>query len=221
MIPSVRRLIALIGIALLAGCAGQPVKPGVAKAAPAAPVPANPPPAVVDATAPPAYRIIFDSSQGPFVVEVTRAQAPNGADRLFSLVQAKYFDGARFYRVVPGFVVQWGAAADPALTKAWDRNIPDDPVNASNTRGTVTFAATREPNTRSTHLFINFTDNSRLDEMGFEPVGRVVSGMDNVERIYPDYGEDPDQGLIREQGNAYLGQKFPKLDYIRTARIAP
>jgi peptidyl-prolyl cis-trans isomerase A (cyclophilin A) len=165
------------------------------------------------------YRVLFDTSKGPVDIEVDRRLAPNGAQRFHELVKAKYFDGARFYRVVPGFVVQWGAAADPAVTKKWDVTIPDDPAKESNTRGTVVFAATGQPNSRTTHLFINLGNNARLDAMGFAPIGRVVSGMQAVGRIYPGYAEQPDQALIGAQGNAYLEKQFPQLDYIKTARV--
>ena len=168
---------------------------------------------------PPQYRIEFATSRGDFIVGIVRAQAPHGADRLYDLVQHHFFDGARFYRVVPGFVVQWGYAADPAVTNKWKGAIPDDPVGASNTRGTVTFAATSEPNSRTTQLFVNYADNARLDSLGFAPVGKVVSGMEIVDRIYSGYGEGPDQGRIAVDGNGYLNKEFPKLDYIKTARI--
>jgi len=170
-------------------------------------------------SAPATFRVLLDTSKGPVVIVVDRHLAPHGAQRFYELVKAKYFDGARFYRVVPGFVVQWGAAANPAVTKKWSSNIPDDPPKASNTRGMVTFAASSEPNTRSTHLFINLGNNARLDGMGFAPIGRVTSGMPNVDHIYSGYGEQPDQGMIAEQGNVYLKKEFPKLDYIKTARI--
>jgi peptidyl-prolyl cis-trans isomerase A (cyclophilin A) len=169
--------------------------------------------------APAEYRVKFDTSRGAFVVAVVRAQAPNGADRLFDLVKHHFFDGARFYRVVPGFVVQWGYAAQPADTNKWKSAIPDDPVAASNVRGTLTFAATSEPNSRTTQLFINYGDDSRLDHMGFAPVGKVLSGMDVVDEIYSGYGENPDQSRIAQAGNSYLAKEFPKLDYIKTARI--
>ncbi|HEV3090531.1 MAG TPA: peptidylprolyl isomerase [Candidatus Cybelea sp.] len=165
------------------------------------------------------YRVLFETSKGPVTIEVNRALAPNGAQHFYELVQAKYFDGARFYRVVPGFVVQWGANGNPAVTKKWDVTIPDDPVKASNTRGTVAFAATGSPNSRTTHMFINFGNNARLDAMGFAPIGSVTSGMGNVDRIYSGYGERPDQDLIAHRGNEYLMRVFPKLDYIKTARI--
>jgi peptidyl-prolyl cis-trans isomerase A (cyclophilin A) len=165
------------------------------------------------------YAVDMETTQGPVVITVDRSLAPNGAQHFYDLVKAKYFDGARFYRVVPGFVVQWGGAADPAVSKKWDVTIPDDPVKTSNVRGTVTFAATGQPNTRTTHLFINLADNGRLDGMGFAPIGRVTSGMDAVDKIYPGYGEQPDQSQIASSGNAYLEKQFPKLDYIKTARI--
>jgi peptidyl-prolyl cis-trans isomerase A (cyclophilin A) len=170
--------------------------------------------------APEVYRVNFDTSRGPFVVEITRAQAPNGADRLYNLVKAKYFDESRFYRVVPGFMVQWGAAADPRVSQAWDQGIPDDPVKATNARGTITFAASSQPNSRTSHLFINYVDNARLDQMGFAPIGKVVSGMEFVDQIYSGDGERPDQMQIKELGNDYLKRDFPNLDYIKTARIA-
>ena len=165
------------------------------------------------------YRVLLDTSRGPVVIDVDRSLAPHGAQRFYELVRAKYFDGARFYRVVPGFVVQWGAAASPAVTKKWDVPIPDDPVKGSNTRGTVTFAATDEPNSRTTHLFINLGNNARLDAMRFAPIGRVSSGMKNVDDIYPGFGEEPNQDQIAAHGNAYLEKAFPQLDYIKTARI--
>lgn len=170
--------------------------------------------------APATFRVNFETSRGPFVVEINRDDAPNGADRFYNLVNAHYFDGARFYRVVPGFMVQWGGAADPAVTQKWDVPIADDPVKGTNARGTITFAASSQPNSRTTHMFINFVDNARLDAMGFAPVGKVVSGLENVDRIYSGDGENPDQGMIREQGNAYLEKAFPNLDYIKTARLA-
>lgn len=170
-------------------------------------------------SSPQTYQVALDTSRGPVVIDVDRSLAPNGAKRFYDLVKAKYFDGSRFYRVVPGFVVQWGAAASPAVTKKWDVTIPDDPVKASNTRGTVSFAATGQPNSRTTHLFINLGNNARLDSMGFAPIGRVTSGMVVVDDIYPGYGETPDQTMIGEQGNAYLTKDFPALDYIKTARI--
>ncbi len=165
------------------------------------------------------YRVELNTTKGPVIIVVDRTLAPNGAQRFYDLVKAKYFDGARFYRVVPGFVVQWGAAADPAVSKKWDVTIPDDAVKGSNAAGTVTFAASGQPNSRTTHLFINLADNARLDAMGFAPIGHVSSGMSAVEHIYSGYGEKPDQAQIAAQGNAYLESAFPRLDYIKSARI--
>jgi peptidyl-prolyl cis-trans isomerase A (cyclophilin A) len=162
----------------------------------------------------------MDTSKGPVVIEVTRSDAPLAADRFYNLVKAKYFDGARFFRVVPGFMAQFGLAADPAVSKAWDVPIQDEPVKTSNVRGAVTFAASSQPNSRSTQLFINFADNARLDSLGFAPFGKVVSGMENVDQIYSGDGEKPDQGRVEAEGNAYLEKEFPHLDYIKTARIA-
>ncbi len=177
-------------------------------------------PTAAPSLAPSTFRVVLDTTKGAVVIDVDRRLAPHGAQRFYELVKAKYFDGARFYRVVPAFVVQWGAAANPAVTKKWDVTIPDDPVKTSNTRGTVVFAATGQPNSRTTHVFINLGDNARLDAMGFAPIGRVSSGMTAVDRIYSGYGEKPDQDQIAARGNAYLIKDFPKLDYIKTARLA-
>jgi peptidyl-prolyl cis-trans isomerase A (cyclophilin A) len=171
-------------------------------------------------TAPATYRVTLDTSRGSVVIEVTRADAPIGADRFYNLVKAKYLDGVRFFRVIPGFMAQFGLAADPAMSKTWDVPIQDDPVKASNVRGALTFAATGAPNSRSTQLFINFGNNGRLDSMRFAPFGKVVSGMEFVDQIYSGYGEQPDQGRITAEGNAYLEKEFPRLDYIKTARIS-
>jgi peptidyl-prolyl cis-trans isomerase A (cyclophilin A) len=171
-------------------------------------------------TAPAVFRVNLDTSRGPVVIEVTRDNAPIGADHFYTLVKAKYFDGARFFRVVPNFMAQFGIAADPAVTKTWDVPIQDDPVKTSNVRGTVTFAQTSAPNSRSTQLFINFVDNAFLDSQRFAPFGKVVSGMETVDQIYSGDRENPDQGRIQAEGNTYLEKEFPRLDYIKTARIA-
>jgi peptidyl-prolyl cis-trans isomerase A (cyclophilin A) len=177
-------------------------------------------PSLPNVTAPANFRVQFDTTRGPVIVEVSRALAPNGVDRFYNLVQAKYFDGARFFRVVPGFVIQFGLAADPDTIWKWDQPIQDDPVLTSNRRGTLTFA-NAGPDTRSTQLFINLGSNERLDAQHFSPFGKVVEGMDNVDAIYSGDGENPKQDLIKERGNAYLEQQFPKLDYIKTARVIP
>jgi peptidyl-prolyl cis-trans isomerase A (cyclophilin A) len=198
-------------------------KPATAKPATAKPAAVNPAlrtPAKLKETAPATFRANFDTSVGPFVVEVTRAWAPNGADRFYNLVKYGYFDGARFFRVIPNFMVQFGIHGDPKLNSVWrEANIPDDPVKQSNKRGFITFA-TRGPNSRTTQLFINFKDNAGLDGQGFSPFGQVVSGMEVVDKINASHGDTPEQGLIQTQGNAYLNKAFPTLDYIKSARIA-
>lgn len=170
-------------------------------------------------TAPATFRVNVDTSRGGFILEITRADAPLGADRFYNLVKSGFYDGARFFRVVPNFVAQFGLAADPKVTKSWDIRFPDDPVVKHNERGTLTFA-TAGPNTRTTQMFINLKDNLPLDAQGFSPIGKVVSGMDVVDGFYAEYGEQPQQPNIENQGNAYLEKEFPKLDFIKTARIA-
>ena len=171
------------------------------------------------------YKVNFDTSKGAVLIEVHRDWAPLGADRFYTLVKSGYFDGARFFRVLPGFMAQFGVAGDPKVTAKWkDANLQDDPVKQSNTRGMVSFA-TAGPNTRTTQLFINTADNSRLDGQGFSPIGRVTDGMDVVDHFYSGYGEGapdgngPAQPLIEEQGNAYLEKSFPMLDYIKKATV--
>lgn len=169
--------------------------------------------------APDVFQVNLDTSKGPVVVEVHRDWAPLGADHFYALVKAGYYDGNRFFRVVPGFVVQFGLNGDPAATAKWkDMNLADDPVKQSNTVGTVTYA-TAGPNTRTTQLFINIGNNERLDGQGFAPFGKVTSGMDAVLKIYSGYGEAPDQSQIEGQGNAYLQGQFPQLDYIKKATV--
>jgi peptidyl-prolyl cis-trans isomerase A (cyclophilin A) len=170
-------------------------------------------------TAPATFHVVLDTTRGPVQVAVTRAEAPIGADRFYNLVKAQFFDGARFFRVVPGFVVQFGMAGDPKVNAAWNVPIKDDPVLVSNTRGTLCFAAQKIPNTRTTQLFINLGNNQPLDAQGFAVFGNVTSGMDAVDHIYSGYGQKPDQDRIEKEGNAYLQQDFPSLDYIKTARI--
>jgi peptidyl-prolyl cis-trans isomerase A (cyclophilin A) len=178
-------------------------------------------PASLKAKAPAVYKVRFTTTGGDFVVEVHRDEAPLGADRFYNLVRYGYFTNAAFFRVVPGFVVQFGLSADPKVTKVWkEARIQDDPVKASNKRGSLVFA-TAGPNTRTTQLFINFADNPRLDGMGFAPFGNVIEGMDVVDKIFPAYGETPQQDLITEQGDAYLKANFRDMDKIKTARIVP
>lgn len=182
-------------------------------------------PATLSATAPATFSVRFDTSKGPFVIEVHREWAPNGADRFYNLVRAGFYDEARFFRVISGFMAQFGINGDPAVSAAWrDALIQDDPVTQSNARGTISFAM-RGPNTRTTQLFINLVDNGRLDGMGFAPFGRVVEGMDVVDALHAGYGEGaprgrgPAQDRLQSEGNAYLAKSFPELDWIRTARL--
>ncbi|HEY3839200.1 MAG TPA: peptidylprolyl isomerase [Bryobacteraceae bacterium] len=159
--------------------------------------------------------------KGDFVLELTRAMAPIGVDRFYNLVKYGFFNGAAFFRVVPGFVVQFGLSAVPAVNAAWDNaKLMDDPVQGSNVRGTICFA-TAGPNTRTTQLFINFGDNVRLDGMGFAPFGKVVDGMDVIDKLYSGYGEQPDQSRITKEGASYLKTQFPELDTITKAVIVP
>jgi peptidyl-prolyl cis-trans isomerase A (cyclophilin A) len=189
--------------------------------------PAYADPSKLTAKAPETFKAQFDTTKGKFVIEVTRSLAPNGADRFYNLVKSGYFTDVAFFRVVPGFMVQFGINGDPAISAKWrDANIPDDPVKASNTPGTITFA-TAGPNTRTTQLFINYGNNTFLDGQGFAPFGKVISGMDVVNKIYGGYGDGPpggngpNQGEIQMEGNAYLKKDFPNLDYIKSATILP
>lgn len=169
--------------------------------------------------APDIYKVKFETSKGPIVLEVHRDWSPLGADRFHELVAAKYLDGDRFFRVVKGFVVQFGINGDPKVTAKWkNTEIVDDPVKQTNARGTIVFA-TSGPNTRTTQLFINLADNARLDGMGFSPFGKVIEGMDVVDQIYGGYGEQPDQQMIETRGNDYLQSNFGQLDYIKTATL--
>lgn len=174
---------------------------------------------------PDTYRASFETGKGVFVVQVTRAWAPRGADRFYELAKSGFYDGDRFFRVLPRFVVQFGINGDPAISRLWSSmRIPDDPVKHSNTKGTITFA-TSGPQSRTTQVFVNLRDNERLDESGFAPFGEVVSGMDVVERLYSGYGEGapngagPDQTKVELEGNSYLEAHFPRLDYIKKLTI--
>ena len=177
-----------------------------------------------EAAVPAKYTVELDTTKGAIVIDVHRAWAPEGADRFYELVQKGYYDDVAFFRVVGGFMAQVGISGDPALNVEWRaKPIPDDPVKASNTRGTVTFA-TSGPDSRTTQFFINFADNSRLDGMGFSPFGKVKD-MAPVDALYDGYGEGaprgrgPDQGRMQVEGNTYLRANFPKLDYIKSAKI--
>jgi peptidyl-prolyl cis-trans isomerase A (cyclophilin A) len=184
-------------------------------------------PASLKLQAPAVFNAKFTTTKGDFVVEVTRAWSPRGADRFYNLVKYHYFDGAAFFRVLEGFVVQFGINAKPEISRVWENaKIVDDPVTQSNTRGTLTFA-TAGPNTRTTQIFINLGNNANLNTMGFSPFGKIVSGMEVVDQLYSQYGEGapdghgPDQNRIQREGKAYLDKDFPLLDVIKTAVIVP
>ena len=172
--------------------------------------------------APDTYKVKFDTTRGAFTVTVTRAWAPLGADRFYNLVKHHFYDNAAFFRVVPGFVVQFGISPTPAVSAAWKHTeIKDDPVTQTNKRGSITFA-TAGPNTRTTQVFINLKDNGRLDGMGFSPFGVVDgNGMNVVEMMYEGYGDNagPDQDQFEKQGDPYLTKGWPKLDYIKSASL--
>jgi len=215
-------------VALLAACTGREKgdeeEQAAAQAAPQAAAVSpllNPNAPEMNETAPAVYRARFETSAGDFEIEVTRSWAPRGADRFYNLVKRGWYDENRFFRVMPSFVVQFGINGDPAISKWWrNARIPDDPVTQSNTRGTITFATSGQ-DSRTTQVFINFANNTSLDSRGFAPFGRVVSGMPVVDRINAQYGETPQQGMIQQQGNAYLQANFPNLDYIKKASIVP
>jgi peptidyl-prolyl cis-trans isomerase A (cyclophilin A) len=184
-------------------------------------------PATLKARAPDVYDVKFTTTKGDFVVEIMRAWAPLGADRFYNLVKHGFFTNASFFRVVPGFVVQFGISADPKVSAAWDMaTIKDDPVRGSNKVGFITFAM-GGPNTRTTQVFINLRDNgSALDGMGFAPFGQVTSGMDVVEKLYSGYGDLPEMGgrgpseeAISKGGKTYLDKNFPMLDSIKTVTL--
>ena len=172
--------------------------------------------------APDSYKVKFVTTRGTFAITVTRAWAPLGADRFYNLVKHHFYDNAAFFRVVPGFVVQFGISSVPAVSAAWrDSKIKDDPVTQTNKRGSITFA-TAGPNTRTTQVFINLRDNGRLDGMGFSPFGTVDStGMNVVEMMFEGYGDNagPDQEQLEKQGDSYLKKGWPKLDYVKSASL--
>lgn len=238
------RMLMIALVTTLAACGGnkKAVEPTPATPAPEtsgekpaekptpAPAPAAIPEALLDPaklteTAPATYKVNFKTTKGDFVVQVTRDWAPNGADRFFNLVKNGYYKDIAFFRVVEGFMAQFGIHGSPKLNEVWrNASIQDDAPKASNTRGKITFA-TRGPNTRTVQLFINFGDNARLDGMGFSPFGEVVSGMEIVDALYNGYGEGaprgkgPDQGRLQNEGNTYLKAEFGKMDYLVSADI--
>jgi peptidyl-prolyl cis-trans isomerase A (cyclophilin A) len=184
-------------------------------------------PETLRAKAPETYDVKFVTTAGDFTVQVTRAWAPRGADRFYNLVRHHYYDGASFFRVLPGFMAQFGLSAYPQVSNAWEpTNIKDDPVVQSNHRGFLSFAMAG-PNTRTTQVFINYGNNENLDKMGFAPFAMVTDGMEVVDKFFSGYGEGapdghgPRQDLVGNRGRSYLEQNFPKLDSIKTATLAP
>jgi peptidyl-prolyl cis-trans isomerase A (cyclophilin A) len=182
-------------------------------------------PATLNEKAPATYKARFDTSKGVVVIDVRRDWAPNGADRFYNLVKNGFYDDTRFFRVINGFMVQFGINGDPKVSANWrTATIKDDPVKQSNRRGYITFA-TSGPDSRTSQVFINFADNAGLDRQGFSPFGQVSSGMEIVDSLYSGYGEGapqgrgPDQGRIQREGNNYLMKDFPRLDYIKKATI--
>jgi len=195
------------------------------KPKPAVPAAALLNPSLAKEKAPAQFRAKFETSKGDFVVQVTRASAPLGADRFYNLVRMGFFNDVAFFRVVDGFMAQFGIHGDPKVSDRWESaRIDDDPTRESNVRGAVSFA-TAGPNTRTTQLFINFDDNSQLDSRGFAPFGKVIEGMAVVDQLYKGYGDGaprgggPRQDLIQSQGNRYLRSQFPKLDFIKRASL--
>jgi peptidyl-prolyl cis-trans isomerase A (cyclophilin A) len=178
-------------------------------------------PAKLTAKAPETFKARFETTKGAIVIEVHREWSPHGADRFYNLVKNGYYDGVKFFRAVPNFVVQWGIHGDPAIATKWlQATIPDDPVKESNKRGFITYAK-GGANSRSVQLFINLVDNSRLDSLGFAPFGQVIEGMDVVDKLHNGYGEGLTklQGRIAEEGNAFLEKTYPQLDAIKKATI--
>ncbi len=180
-------------------------------------------PALLKEKAPGTFQIKFTTTRGDFVVTVNRAWAPIGADRFYNLVKHHFYDNASFFRVVPGFVVQFGLSAYPPVSAAWEKaNLQDEPVTQSNKRGYLTYAKTSMPNTRSTQIFINLKDNASLDRQGFSPFGFVdAQGMKVVDMLYDQYGDSggPDQDQISKLGKPYIDKGWPKLDSIKTATL--
>ncbi len=211
------------GIAL-----AQTPTPAPKKAAPAAPKKAAPAaapdllkPGTLKAKAPEVYKVKFTTTKGDVIIQVNRVWAPIGSDRFYNLVKGGFYKDAAFFRIVPRFVAQFGIPARPDVAAAWDHAyLVDDRVTQSNKRGTLTFA-TAGPNTRTTQIFINYSDNTSLDAQGFAPFGTVIEGMDIVDKFFAGYGESPDQGRITAQGKAYLDRSFPNLDRIVNAVVMP
>jgi peptidyl-prolyl cis-trans isomerase A (cyclophilin A) len=182
-------------------------------------------PAALREQAPAQYKAKFETTKGVFVLDVHRNWAPNGADRFYNLVKHGFYNNVRFFRVISGFMVQFGIHGDPKVAAPWrEARIQDDPVIQSNKRGYITYAMAG-PNTRTSQVFINFGDNASLDGQGFSPFGRIVTGMNVVDSLNAEYGEGaprgrgPDQGRVQMEGNTYLKKDFGRLDYVKKATI--
>jgi peptidyl-prolyl cis-trans isomerase A (cyclophilin A) len=208
--------------------APKPAAPATTAPKPAAPAAAKAPnrllnPAALTAKAPEMFKVKFDTTKGPVVVLLHRDWAPKGVDRFYNMTRAGFFTGARFFRVIPNFMAQFGINGDPAVNEAWEKaRLTDDPANGkSNVRGILTYGTTGQPNSRGTQLFINYKDNSYLDKQGFVPIGEVVEGMEVADMLYADYGAAPqnEQNTLVTQGNKFMASKYPKLDYIKTATV--
>jgi peptidyl-prolyl cis-trans isomerase A (cyclophilin A) len=217
--------IALAAVALTAQTAPKPAPkpsaPATAAPKPAAPAAPKAPasnrllnPAALTAKAPEMFKVKFDTTKGPVVVLLHRDWAPKGVDRFYNMTRNGFFTGARFFRVIPNFMAQFGINGDPAVNEAWENG-------KSNVRGILTYGTTGQPNSRGTQLFINYKDNSYLDRQGFVPIGEVVEGMELVDMLNSEYGAGPQnqQGRIVAEGNKFLVANFPKLDYIKTATV--
>ena len=231
--PIPRRSLLALSLLILAPAAAPALaadqaapKPSKAEQADQVPSPALLDPSLAKEQAPKLFKARFSTSKGDFVVEVHREWAPRAADRFYNLVKHGWFDDVAFFRVVSGFMVQFGINGEPARNGKWrEARIDDDlSIGQSNSRGMITFATSGQ-NSRTTQLFINFGDNARLDRMGFTPFGKVTQGMEVVDKLYSGYGEGapmgrgPDQGRVQAEGNAYLKKDFPQLDYVKKARL--
>ena len=176
-------------------------------------------PSKLNETAPDQFVVTVKTTKGIVKIEINRDWAPKGVDRFYNLVKVGFFTDIAIFRMVKGFVIQFGIHGTRLVSSVWEKaNIDDDPVKESNLRGTLTFA-TGGPNTRTTQLFINLNDNIRLDMMGFSPIGKVIEGMEIIDALNFEYGERPNQGRIHAQGNQYLRSQFPNLDYIESMVI--
>ncbi len=220
-----RQVLGWLAASALAGCTqSQQTDPPLPMGAPLPKVANQDAPAADVGDVPATFQVKFETTKGEFVIEVHRDWSPHGAARFYELVKIGFYDDCRFFRVMPGFMAQWGIHGDPKVMEKWgEANIPDDRPSGtnrqSNTRGMVTFAKSGQPNSRSTQIFASYVNNSRLDPDGFTPFGRVLSGMEVLESLNSKYGEEAShqQGRIQEQGNAYLDKAFPGLDSIKKA----